>query len=252
MILNDFDASKIAIINPLDIVGVVKDMPETVVTFFEHVMFDRFVDEYKPEIIGKTGVASKTHYVYKIVVDGKPLALVQAGVGAPYSVGIFEEVVAMGAKNILMFGSCGVLKDIEDNSIIIPNAAVRDEGTSYHYQPASDEIELDPKLVNKLIEFFEEKQINYTVGKTWTTDAFFRETTEKTKKRVDSGCICVDMECSAMAAFAKFRNINFAEFFFAADNLSKEKWEPRVLSGSFVDTRFKILSLAIECALTIF
>ena len=39
------------------------------------------------------------------------------------------------------FGTCGVLdRDIEATSIIIPTAALRDEGTSYHYLPASDEV----------------------------------------------------------------------------------------------------------------
>ena len=46
----------------------------------------------------------------------------------------FEEVVAMGAKKFVLFGSCGVLDDekVKDH-IIIPVSAVRDEGTSYHY-----------------------------------------------------------------------------------------------------------------------
>lgn len=41
---------------------------------------------------------------------------------------------------------------------------------------------------------------SYSEGKTWTTDAFYRETPDKMKARKSQGCICVDMECSAVAA----------------------------------------------------
>lgn len=51
----------------------------------------------------------------------------------------------------------------------------------------------------------DEFQIKYTVGKTWTTDAFYRETVDKIKRRKEQGCVCVDMECSANEAVSRFR-----------------------------------------------
>ncbi len=46
----------------------------------------------------------------------------------------------------LLFGTCGVLdEDIKATSVIIPTA-LRDEGTSYHYQPASSEIAVNAGL----------------------------------------------------------------------------------------------------------
>ena len=41
--------------------------------------------------------------------------------------------------------------------------------------------------------------------------------------RKASGCIAVDMECSALAAFAKARGIKYAQFVYAADNLDAER-----------------------------
>lgn len=50
-------------------------------------------------------------------------------VGAPTSVGMLEDVYQMGVQTVVIFGTCGVLDgSIADCSIIIPNAAVRDEG----------------------------------------------------------------------------------------------------------------------------
>ena len=53
---------------------------------------------------------------------------------------------------------------IEDCSIIIPNRAFRDEGTSYHYLPESEYIDLDSKytetfkkILNKFISRLKNK-----------------------------------------------------------------------------------------------
>ena len=72
--------------------------------------------------------------VYKIRYKNTDIAFYLSRVGAPARVAGFEEVVAMGAKKFVLFGSCGVLDDhkVKEN-IIIPVSAIRDEGTSYHY-----------------------------------------------------------------------------------------------------------------------
>lgn len=252
MVLN-FDSNKTAIINAKDFVKPIKGMPETVITFFENKLLDEFLRLFKTEIIGETGTACKRHPVYKFNYKGKDLAVVQSGVGAPYAVGNFEEVAAMGAKNILMFGSCGVLVDAKAASIIVPTCAIRDEGTSYHYAPASEEIKLQPKYVNRLIKFFKSCNIEFIVGKTWTCDAIFRETKKKVDERVKQGCVSVEMECAAMAAFAKFRGINFSEFFYAADSLATSEWDARILlDNKKLNGEERALMLAIECALTLF
>ena len=50
-------------------------------------------------------------------------------------------------------------------------------------------------------------------------------------KRKAQGAIAVDMECSAIAALADFRNINHFQFFYSADNLDTESWDPRTLAN---------------------
>ena len=62
-------------------------------------------------------------------------------------VGIIEDLIQFGMENSFFLG-LGVLdRDIEATSIIIPTAALRDEGTSYHYLPASDEVEVNKKTL---------------------------------------------------------------------------------------------------------
>ncbi|MBQ3493991.1 MAG: nucleoside phosphorylase [Clostridia bacterium] len=248
-----FDNDKDAMISPECFVKKIDNMPETVIAFFEIKLFDRFLEMFKTEIIGETGVACKRHPVYKVTYKNQQFAVMQAGVGAPYCVGIFEEVIAMGAKNILLFGSCGSLINLKHTSLIIPTSAIRDEGTSYHYAENSDEIELQPKFVKRLVEFCKSNNIEFSVGKTWTTDAFYRETKNKVAERISQGCICVEMECSAMTALAKFRGVNFSQFFYVTDSLAKEKYDVGILNNkSQFSGEEKVLSIAFDCALNLF
>ena len=69
------------------------------------------------------------------------------------------------------------------------------------------------------------------------------------KRRKEAGAICVDMECSAVAALAAFRDLSFCHFFYAADHLSEEKWDIRNLSShEDLDEKDKVALLALEFA----
>ena len=129
---------------------------------------------------------------------------------------------------------------------------MRDEGTSYHYVPASDEIPVNEKYMSVFAGMLDELQVKYTVGKTWTTDAIYRETADKIKHRKEQGCICVDMECSADAAVAQFRGKDLVQFFYAADNLDAEEWDVRSLSNSAkLEEKDRIAMIALELAVRI-
>ena len=97
-----------------------------------------------------------------------------------------------------------------------------------------------------------DKGISHTVGKVWTTDGIYRETAEKLYKRKKAGAICVDMECSAVAALANFRKISICHFFYAADHLSEEAWDMRNLANhADLDEKDKVANLAIQIALAL-
>ena len=91
-----------------------------------------------------------------------------------------ENLNANGAGTFIIFGNCGVLdKNIEDCSIIIHNKAFRDEGTSYHYLPESESLEINKKYRKIFKEVLQENNYDYVESTTWTTDGFYRETREK-------------------------------------------------------------------------
>ena len=88
---------------------------------------------------------------------------------------------------------------------------------------------------------------SYITGKTWTTDAIYRETESVIAERKEAGCLCVEMECAAALAVTKFRGIPFAQFLYGADNLDSLEWEPRDLIEYGLSNAEKYLALAFEC-----
>ena len=162
--------------------------------------------------------------MYAVKYADMTFGLFLSRVGAPACVAGLEEIIALGAKGIVLFGCCGVLnQSVVQNKIIIPLSAVRDEGTSYHYIPSSEEISADSSSVNLTTRCLEQHGIPYVAGKVWTTDAIYRETTGLIEERKKQGCIAVDMECSASLAVSKFRNVPVIPFLFGADHLDSDR-----------------------------
>lgn len=250
MILEQFDPNKHAVIDPQDLVRYREDIPKVAVTCFSKATFSRLVDKFGGSKVTVRSLANLDIIVYETVYKDAKVALFLSPVGAPACALLLEDIFALGVEKIVMFGTCGVLdRSIGDCSIIIPDKAVRDEGTSYHYASASDEISVNKNYTEDFIGILDELSCSYTQGKVWTTDAFYRETADKVKERKAQGCICVDMECSAVAAVAAFREKEVFQFFYAADNLDADEWDMRSLDNSDkLDEKDKVALLAMELA----
>ena len=239
-----------AVIEPYMVHPPVENFPKTVVSVFSHQLFDALAAFFDGDRIGQTHDADGIWPIYAVSYQGRRFAFCKARVGAPACVGNFEDVIAMGARRIILLGNCGVLdKSIEDCGIIIPTAALRDEGTSYHYAPPSDRISVNRRGREAFKEILSRLGYPYVEGITWTTDAFYRETREKVAVRKAMGAVCVEMECAAVQALCDFRGVEFFQYFYAGDNLDHAVWDPRSLSGDKrLDEKQKIGLLAFELA----
>ncbi|MDR1688518.1 MAG: nucleoside phosphorylase [Clostridiales bacterium] len=144
--------------------------------------------------------------------------------------------------------SCGVLDDIPSGDVLIPVSALRGEGASYHYLPPSREIELDADMVSVLKSALTENAVPFTECKTWTTDAFYRETPEMITYRKSEGCNVVEMECATIAAVARFRGAKFAQLLYSGDILfDLERYDERDFSSNS-SAREKLFLLSLEAA----
>ncbi len=250
MLLTEFDFDRTAVIEPHMVHKPVERFPETVISIFSHHLFQRVVEALGGRIIAATKDVDGVWPVYEVEYSGHRFAMYKARLGAPACVGSFEDIIPMGTKRIILLGNCGVLdRAIEDCGIIIPTQAIRDEGTSYHYAPAADSIDVNKQYVQLFKNVLEEHGYPYVTGITWTTDAFYRETRGKIARRKEMGAICVEMECAAMQAMCDFRGVEFFQFFYAGDNLDHSRWDPRSLSGlARLDEKERIALLAFELA----
>lgn len=253
MILEDFDECKTSTFDPCEVENVIPNFPKIGITCFSKKLLDRYVEIFNGEKIAELSNANGRVPIYKIVYKDIEIALFMSRVGAPACIASYEEILAMGLEKLIMFGTCGVLdRNIEDLAIIIPTSAIRDEGTSYHYMKASAEIDVNEKYIKEFTEILEKNKVSYVKGKVWTTDAPYRETRVKVLKRKEQGCICVDMECSAMSAVAKFREKELFQFFYAADNLDSIEWDKRSLGNSDkLSKKEKFIYLVLELVLKI-
>lgn len=185
--------------------------------------------------------------LYVAEVGGKTVAVYLTPVGAPAAVSAMEEVLACGVKHVIAFGICGALTEASPHLFIVPTRAYRDEGTSYHYMPATDYVEI--KNAKKVQAALESAGVKTLVGGTWTTDGFYRETRTRLNEMRVAGCVAVDMECSALQACANYRGKEFYTFFITADSLAGEEWEPNyILDLKATDSTHVAVAAAIRLA----
>lgn len=251
MIHNTFDPDCVAVINPNS--ATIGDgfhaVPEICIGVFSDTIAHRFVREFVGEKIGAFRSVTGDRDYYQVNLFGTEVFLFVPIVGAPAAAGMMEEIIAGGCKYFVFLGCCGVLRhDIADGHIIVPTAAIRDEGLSYHYLPAAEEITLDERSVWAMREAMKTLELPYVEAKTWTTDAIYRETPKKVAMMREKGCACVEMECSALAAVARFRGVPFAQFLWSADNLDAPEWEKRGLNTRGEGSAELYMRAAVETA----
>lgn len=246
------DISEPALFSPCDTTKRIDNFPELCVSTFSENIIQKFSSLNDTKKIAELYTANGAIPVYKIRYRNTDIAFYLSKVGAPACVVGFEEIVAMGAEKFVLFGSCGVLDDDNvKNKLIIPISAVRDEGTSYHYIAPSPEIKADPRSVRILESILSDCGYPYIKGKTWTSDAIYRETLPLIRERKQDGCIAVEMECAAMMAAAKYRHIPLIQFLYGADDLSSDIWDIRDLASYGLTNAEKYMVLAFECALAL-
>ena len=65
------------------------------------------------------------------------------------------------------------------------------------------------------------------MGKTWTTDAPYRETPNEIAQRRREGCLTVEMESAALMAVAQYRDVTLGQVLYGGDDLSGAEWDNR-------------------------
>ena len=180
-------------------------------------------------------------YIYdkKFVIALSPL-------GGPAAGGLMEELGFVGIKNFFACGSAGQINHTVDSSaFVLLEKAIRCEGTSYRYLPASLYAETDKELTDFVAQYLDKKCYKYNRGITWTTDSFYRETMAELNLRKSQGAVSVEMEAASWAAIAKFKGFKFAQLLYFSDAV-KQDWQWHANKGNL---KQMVISLMIDCVL---
>lgn len=197
----------------------------------------KLLENYECKKNGDLFSSNGANPVYGFEYQCRYFAIYMTYVGAPACVADIEDtMMVINTDKYIVFGGAGCLdKEIAHGKVMVPIAAYRDEGTSYHYAPAFDYVVV--KNANVVAEFMETVGLPYVKGKTWTTDAVHRETRANFEKRKAEGCISVEMECASVQAMCDFRGLNVYFFFTSGDLLDAPKWDERVKKNQIKHTQ---------------
>ena len=235
----EYDTEETAVIMP----GHSQDysFTEKAVLLFMEPEIEEYIANHDCKVVGKFVCVTKDFFVYETEIENEKISFVQVPLGGAGAVQIMEQMIAGGVRKIIAAGCCGALLDGAEGDFFIPTAALRQEGTSYHYLPPSREVELSEKAVEAIECTLKKRGLPSRRCKTWTTDGFYRETKQMVLYRKREGYSVVEMECASMAACARFRNVVFGQLLFTADSLANvEKHDERNWGNDLFGTAMEL------------
>ena len=224
----EFDPNRRAIIEPSEVIRPIDIAEHCVACFHKDVVEHVAATSGARTVFEDKGVYGSNPY-FQFEHNGQPVVFFFPLMGASISAAFLEMAIALGCRKFIVCGGAGVLdRDIPVGAFIVPNAAIRDEGTSYQYIEAGREIIADPEVVKTITSALDERGERYQVGKIWTTDGLFRETPARIAARKEEGCVAVEMEAAALLAVAQFRDVKLGYIVHGGDDVSGDEWDQRL------------------------
>ena len=231
---------------PEHYVNTPKNLPERCVIAFSKSSVNEIAEKYGAKIVCEMPSCTVNLPIYEINLDGVKIALICGFIGAANAANQIHELYAAGVRKIVACGSAGTLTPKPLGALIVPNSAIRDEGASFHYAPPSYEMQADGDVVKHIENTLTKLSLPHATGKTWTTDAFYRETEDKIALRRSQGCLTVEMECSAMIAASQFLGAKFGQILYCGDDLSGEDYDTRHFADA-TEVRRNLVEYALAC-----
>ncbi len=135
------------------------------------------------------------------------VGVVGNAVGAPFAVLVAEQLHASGADLVISITSAGQLLPLAAPPyFVLIEAALRDEGTSTHYLPPATWATAPGHLLTPSTAALPRLPGPVLAGRSWTTDAPYRETATAIDAARAAGAVCVEMEAAALYAYATARH----------------------------------------------
>ena len=147
------------------------------------------------------------------------------GIGSPVIAGLTDEFAALGVKRFVLIGMAGGLQEnLSAGDVVLSTRVIRGEGTTRHYLPQAEIVETTDEICRRVSDILLKKNVPYSSGITWTTDAPFRELRRDVLAYQQRGVLAVDMEAAGMLGVASAYGLPAFAAFSIADQLSGGVW----------------------------
>ena len=164
--------------------------------------------------------------LYVVKRSGRRVGVVgNFGIGAPAATNLAEELIAWGAKRLVILSLAGgIQRGLAPGSLVLCDRAIRDEGTSYHYLAPARDVAASTELVARVSKALDARGLAHVTGATWSTDAPYRETREEATAFEREGVKAVDMESAGVFAAAQVRGVSVTSVLVVGDSLAGPRW----------------------------
>lgn len=141
---------------------------------------------------------------------GHDVALATSPKGS-YAAGGLDELIALGAQRVVVLNvGAGMGYELPTGALVVASRALRDDGTSLHYQPAGRYNEPSPRLTRSLAAAAMQTGATVREGPVWTNPAHFRLSQSRLGEFRDEGCLVLENEIAAAFAVGHYRGVEVA------------------------------------------
>jgi len=180
-----------------------------------------------PRLIAK----NREYTTYTGKYKGLKVSVTSTGMGSPSAAIALEEIIKSGAKYCIRLGTSQKMQNyIKPGELIIPTAAVRQDGTSLEYAPIEFPAIADNTIVHALIAISRQKGLKSYEGIIMSNDTFYSDLSRlylDSRKRekcwTDANVLSKDNESSALFTISYIRNIHLGSLLTATENLLNHK-----------------------------
>ncbi|PLJ77874.1 purine-nucleoside phosphorylase [Infirmifilum sp. SLHALR2] len=154
---------------------------------------------------------------------GVDVTVATHGIGAPSASIVFEELIMLGARLIIRFGTCGgFLKDMRVGDFVIATGASYIPGGTLSTYTRGDCMAAVPdyEVLRRLVEKAEEYGLRYFLGPVISSDNFYAGV-DFLNEWVKRGMIAVDMEAASLMVLSRIRGVKAGAAFVISDVLGE-------------------------------
>jgi len=146
---------------------------------------------------------------------GVKVSTTSTGVGGAAAAITMEELIKIGAKNLIRIGTGGMMQTwLPRPSVLIITGAVKGDGTTREYVAREFPAVADFYMVENMLKSAEELGIEVNTGYEWSHDAFYAgsvfsnlDILEIEKPWIDSGVLIASQEASTIFTVATMRKV---------------------------------------------